>query len=121
MASAQAGEGVGVGLTWWGVGVVGLDVVEVGAGRGDGAVGEDAVLVAELDLFAHRVGWVVLVDGPVLIEVDHWRDPGVRSEPGKSSEERRVGKECVSTCRSRWSRYNNNKNTKGTRYTTNNS
>src|SRR3546814_8064570 len=55
----------------------------VGAGRGDGAVGEDAVLVAELDLFAHRVGWVVLVDGPVLIEVDHWRDPGVRSEPGQ--------------------------------------
>src|SRR3546814_1258438 len=83
MASAQAGEVVGVGLTWWAVGVVGLDVVEVGAGRGDGAVGEDAVLVAELDLFAHRVGWVVLVDGPVLIEVDHWRDPGVRSEPGQ--------------------------------------
>src|SRR3546814_3018215 len=63
MASAQAGEVVGVGLTWWAVGVVGLDVVEVGAGRGDGAVGEHAVLVAELDLFAHRVGWVVLVDG----------------------------------------------------------
>src|SRR3546814_4029664 len=38
MASAQAGEVVGVGLTWWAVGVVGLDVVEVGAGRGDGAV-----------------------------------------------------------------------------------
>src|SRR3546814_19555992 len=27
-----------------------------------------------------------------------------------SSEERRVGKECVSTCRSRWSRYHYNKN-----------
>src|SRR3546814_20747627 len=25
--------------------------------------------------------------------------------PGMRSEERRVGKECVSTCRSRWSRY----------------
>src|SRR3546814_20598287 len=25
--------------------------------------------------------------------------------PGPRSEERRVGKECVSTCRSRWSRY----------------
>src|SRR3546814_11532726 len=39
-------------------------------------------------------------------------DPGVRSfmtgfSPGKEgrSEERRVGKECVSTCRSRWSAY----------------
>src|SRR3546814_3918986 len=26
-------------------------------------------------------------------------------EPGERSEERRVGKECVSTCRSRWSPY----------------
>src|SRR3546814_3381148 len=30
-----------------------------------------------------------------------WRDP----HWGKRSEERRVGKECVSTCRSRWSPY----------------
>src|SRR3546814_20421669 len=29
-----------------------------------------------------------------------------------SSEERRVGKECVSTCRSRWSPYHYNKNKK---------
>src|SRR3546814_5137704 len=28
-----------------------------------------------------------------------------RNEPGSRSEERRVGKECVSTCRSRWSPY----------------
>src|SRR3546814_11506881 len=28
-----------------------------------------------------------------------------RSETGKRSEERRVGKECVSTCSSRWSPY----------------
>src|SRR3546814_14712701 len=27
-------------------------------------------------------------------------------QPSKRSEERRVGKECVSTCRSRWSPYN---------------
>src|SRR3546814_20879463 len=34
------------------------------------------------------------------------------------SEERRVGKECVSTCRSRWSpyHYKNNKNTKEDKY-----
>src|SRR3546814_13488452 len=30
----------------------------------------------------------------------------------KRSEERRVGKECVSTCRSRWSPYHSKKNTK---------
>src|SRR3546814_14712863 len=29
--------------------------------------------------------------------------------PSVSSEERRVGKECVSTCRSRWSPYHNKK------------
>src|SRR3546814_15625205 len=34
---------------------------------------------------------------------------GVRPE---RSEERRVGKECVSTCRSRWSPYHYKKNTK---------
>src|SRR3546814_12624169 len=31
--------------------------------------------------------------------------PGERWGVGDRSEERRVGKECVSTCRSRWSRY----------------
>src|SRR3546814_15566425 len=35
----------------------------------------------------------------------------VRS-PCRRSEERRVGKECVSTCRSRWSTYNEKKNNK---------
>src|SRR3546814_16907447 len=30
----------------------------------------------------------------------------ILSTPGERSEERRVGKECVSTCRSRWSQYN---------------
>src|SRR3546814_10547362 len=30
---------------------------------------------------------------------------GLRSDHGGRSEERRVGKECVSTCRSRWSPY----------------
>src|SRR3546814_10348276 len=36
---------------------------------------------------------------------------------GERSEERRVGKECVSTCRSRWSPYHSKKNKKNnTRY-----
>src|SRR3546814_19341371 len=33
------------------------------------------------------------------------------STPSKRSEERRVGKECVSTCRSRWSPYHSKKKT----------
>src|SRR3546814_15819016 len=32
-------------------------------------------------------------------------DGGICFLVGRRSEERRVGKECVSTCRSRWSRY----------------
>src|SRR3546814_15841648 len=37
--------------------------------------------------------------------------PTLRLRPARS-EERRVGKECVSTCRSRWSPYHSKKNTK---------
>src|SRR3546814_12569351 len=33
---------------------------------------------------------------------------------GKRSEERRVGKECVRTCRSRWSPYHSKKNNRST-------
>src|SRR3546814_4543234 len=51
----------------------------------------DRKLVGELDVENRAVG------PPLLDE----RERGVRR-----SEERRVGKECVSTCRSRWSRYN---------------
>src|SRR3546814_16132269 len=35
---------------------------------------------------------------------------GHRNLPAARSEERRVGKECVRTCRSRWSPYHSNKN-----------
>src|SRR3546814_17518727 len=44
-------------------------------------------------------------------QADFGHAPGARGEPGHGagavgrSEERRVGKECVSTCRSRWSPY----------------
>src|SRR3546814_15556076 len=40
------------------------------------------------------------------------RDGVERSDSRRRSEERRVGKECVSTCRSRWSRYHEKKKNK---------
>src|SRR3546814_14051512 len=46
--------------------------------------------------------WLVAVSMPKL-------------DDGNRSEERRVGKECVSTCRSRWSPYHEKKNQKATR------
>src|SRR3546814_14034883 len=48
---------------------------------------------------------------PRIITASSWRKPGtaaqaaLRRETHPRSEERRVGKECVSTCRSRWSPY----------------
>ena len=66
VSPAQAGEGVGVGLAGWAAFVdreVGDGVVFVAVLGGDGATGEDAVAVAELDELFHPCGWVVLVDG----------------------------------------------------------
>src|SRR3546814_20501293 len=58
----------------------------------------------ELDFFADTFGHVVLLDvnegGP-----DQASSPRAR----RRSEERRVGTECVSTCRSRWSPSHYNK------------
>src|SRR3546814_12962422 len=43
-----------------------------------------------------------IVDGKLLLgEIDKFRDPE-STEPFDRSEERRVGNECVSRCRSRW-------------------
>src|SRR3546814_18228785 len=50
---------------------------------------------------------VCIVLGPEMMDV--WRICSGQGQPPRCparSEERRVGKECVSTCRSRWSPYN---------------
>src|SRR3546814_11532224 len=50
----------------------------------------------------------------------HLRSVWPRSLPTGRSEERRVGKECVSTCRSRWSTYHYKKNSQHTTHIVNN-
>src|SRR3546814_17707409 len=89
----------------------------VGAGGNvDGAVVERLVV-------AHRLGHVGVDVGQVAevraFELQYRRrigsvDLGIGDEQfgaeSLRSEERRVGKECVSTCRSRWSPYHYNKN-----------
>src|SRR3546814_16330116 len=56
---------------------------------------------------------VVDLDGPLLLAED--REPGLKIEdsrvypPAARSAERRVGTECGSTCRSRWSAFNTKK------------
>src|SRR3546814_15923517 len=44
------------------------------------------------------------------------RRSAIAENSGERSEERRVGKECVSTCRSRWSPYHEKKKTTTTTY-----
>src|SRR3546814_21051017 len=60
--------------------------------------------VPSADQGGAQVGGLVLT----LADVDRAQEAEVRG-PGVRSEERRVGKECVSTCRSRASRYHNKK------------
>src|SRR3546814_1945565 len=55
--------------------------------------------------------WRDVVAFVLLVLVLLFRPTGILGESlGKRSEERRVGKECVSTCRSRWSPYAQKKN-----------
>src|SRR3546814_11103404 len=65
------------------------------------------------DVCEYAVEMLVEIDGPVAGQAI--ADAGLRQLAGSylveliRSEERRVGKECVSTCRSRWSPYNKKK------------
>src|SRR3546814_16714645 len=66
----------------------------------------------DIDL-VHGVGWSVSVTGSVHVVHDvtsefpphRWFSDGALLSLGTRSEERRVGKACVSTCRSRWPPY----------------
>src|SRR3546814_1678625 len=60
------------------------------------------VMVPLLTVIALSYGY--LLEGSVLTEtVFTWRGLGLYITDSIRSDERRVGKECVSTCRSRWS------------------
>src|SRR3546814_15377730 len=48
-----------------------------------------------------NAGWLPRLEVSKVICYDQWSS----NDPSGRSEERRVGKECVSTCRSRWSPY----------------
>src|SRR3546814_11112467 len=57
-----------------------------------------------LDPQVQRIGPAVVIDGVKRVLLDQVVDRN-RALVLNRSEERRVGKECVSTCRSRWSPY----------------
>src|SRR3546814_15130607 len=60
-------------------------------------------LVGDVQCHTHAV---VVTDAPG----QRWGDEQLLEVDASRSEERRVGKECVSTCRSRWSPYHYKKN-----------
>src|SRR3546814_16945531 len=97
----------------WSSDVCSSDLFEVDLHLGD-ALG--AVLVDELRAQRveanHQAGLATVgavVGGIALVVLGEGQRLGLRGEGGavgdRRSEERRVGKECVSTCRSRWSPY----------------
>src|SRR3546814_11641696 len=60
------------------------------------------------DVWKGGTGFVVREEaGERIMAAMHWGFP--RHSVNKRSEERRVGKECVSTCRSRWAPYHEKK------------
>src|SRR3546814_12339753 len=88
--------------------------LEIGIDPGAGdqpAAGDGVARILEFDRGAQLVGGDdALVDQHLAKRLDHHLIAGKGLILGRS-EERRVGKECVSTCRSRWSPYHYKKTT----------
>src|SRR3546814_7955685 len=87
----------------WSSDVCSSDLLQSGA-KAEPACGFDE------DIYVDRTGDVVIGHELVNAEVGNIRHRGDHATPRpvsarRRSEERRVGKECVSTCRSRWSPY----------------
>src|SRR3546814_17392378 len=89
---------------------VGYDGVDVGWCRARGVEVTHAKGLNADDVADHALGlliasWRDIVVGDRVLRAGGWRgDDRMGPRPGlKRSDERRVGKECVSTCRSRWS------------------
>src|SRR3546814_4755884 len=81
----------------WSSDVCSSDLAEVPAGHFDQALLTKDTITMEPDVLEYKLYAPGV--GPVLVL-------GVSGGGGRErSEERRVGKECVSTCRSRWSPY----------------
>src|SRR3546814_13201338 len=93
-------------LSSWGAGTRRLAALEVAAAH---QVEHPVMVVDEiergLESYRQRVLMEELIARPSQVFVTTHSAPAVSAAVGARSAERRVGKECVSTCRSRWSPY----------------
>src|SRR3546814_13131963 len=85
-------------------GAAGIKVF-MGASTGDLLVSEDDVLAEVLASGRRRVAIHAEDEARMQARMGERVEGDPSSHPVWRSEERRVGKECVRTCRSRWSRY----------------
>src|SRR3546814_11255236 len=98
----QASEPVVAADFGIGIGEVARDAE---AGQSTGQEIEEG-LTADFDTFELRLTHVARTVDIISDSVDEFERRGADNAIGDRSEERRVGKECVSTISSRWSRYN---------------
>ena len=96
-----------------------VDVLDRILDKGLAIAGDIKISLAEVELLTIRIRLIVCsIDKAQEIGLDWWRhDPAFSGKRAfeadelkkqlseNRSEERRVGKECVTTCRSRWSPY----------------
>src|SRR3546814_17955176 len=78
------------------------------------AVALAALFLRERLTGADVVAGAVCLAGAIVVagpdpDAPNWISLGALAALAQRSDERRVGTECVSTCRSRWSRYNSQK------------
>src|SRR3546814_14090717 len=100
MVLCAAIAGAGLAFLWFNAYPAQVFMGDVGALALGGALGTIAVIVRQ-EIVLFIMGGVFVVETlSVMLQVA-WR-----------SEARRVGKECVSTCRSRWSPYHKKKKTR---------
>src|SRR3546814_17484953 len=79
--------------------IVPMDAPGVSIGKSDKKMGQSGSHIADIVMDEVRVGGEALLGG----ELGKGFVYAMMSLDNGRSEERRVGKECVSTCRSRWS------------------
>src|SRR3546814_18476802 len=65
----------------------------------------DPFVMVDMERAAKRLASAIKDNETILVFGDYDVDGATSAAILRSSEERRVGKECVSTCRSRWSPY----------------